>query len=81
MIKYVNGTKTMYICIEPEKDGILNIRAYVNASFEVHKEFRSHNGIVVTFGSGRIYFRSTNQRLDTTSSTESELVAVSNSMP
>ena len=81
VVKYVNATKLMGICIEPAKDGIINIRAYVDASFAVHKEFRSHTGIVVTFGGGGIYFRSTKQRLNTTSSTEAELVAVSDALP
>ena len=81
VVKYINGTKDMGICIEPAKDGIMNIRAYVDASFAVHKEFRSHTGIVITFGGGGIYFRSTKQRLNTTSSTEAELVAVSDALP
>lgn len=81
VIKYVNSTKDIGVCIEPAKDGIINIRAYVDASFAVHKEFRSHTGIVVTFGGGGIFFKSTKQRINSTSSTESELVAVSDVMP
>ena len=81
VLKYLNGTKTFGICIEPDKDGIMSMHVYVDASFAVHAEFKSHTGIVVTFGGGGIYFRSTKQKLNTTSSTEAELVAVSDAMP
>lgn len=81
MLKYINGTKSYGICIEPDKDGIMSTHVYVDASFAVHHEFRSHTGIVVTFGGGGIYFRSTKQKLNTNSSTEAELVADSDAMP
>ena len=81
LLKYINGTSTFGICIEPDKDGIMSMHVYVDASFAVHHEFRSHTGIVVTFGGGGIYFRSTKQKLNTNSSTEAELVAVSDAMP
>jgi hypothetical protein len=81
VLKYLNGTKTFGICIEPDRNGILSMHVYVDASFAVHADMKSHTGIVVTFGGGGIYFRSTKQKLNTTSSTESELVAVTDAMP
>ena len=70
VVKYINATKDIRICIQPDEGGITSIRAYVDASFAVRQEFRSHTGIVLTFGGGGIYFRSTKQRLNTTSRTE-----------
>jgi hypothetical protein len=81
VLKYLNGTKTFGIYIEPDRNGILSMHVYVDASFAVHADMKSHTGIVVTFGGGGIYFRSTKQKLNTTSSTESELVAVTDAMP
>ena len=80
VLTYLNGTKTYGICIEPDKDGITSMHVYVDASFAVHCEYKSHTGIVITFGGGGIYFRSTKQKLNTSSSTEAELVAVSDAM-
>ena len=81
VLKYLNGTRDFGICIEPDKDGMMSMHVYVDASFAVHADFKSHTGIVITFGGGGIYFRSTKQKLNTNSSTESELVAVSDAMP
>ena len=79
-MKYLNGTTDLGICLEPEL-GILSIHAYVDASFAVHADFKSHTGVVVTLGGGGIYFRSTKQKLNSTSSTEAELIGVADAMP
>jgi hypothetical protein len=56
--------------------------AYVDASHAVHgKDGRSHTGVYVTLGSGPIFVRSTKQKLTTKSSTEAELVALSDALP
>ncbi len=54
---------------------------YVNASFAVHPNMRSHTGGVFTMGRGFPINSSTKQKLNTQSSAESELVAVDNMMP
>ena len=42
---------------------------------------RSHTGAVMSLGKGALIAMSTKQKLNTTSSTEAELVEVSDSMP
>jgi hypothetical protein len=54
---------------------------YVDASVAVHANMRSHNGGGLTMGRGFSIVNSTKQKLDTRSSTESELVGVENMMP
>ena len=54
---------------------------YVDASFAVHPNMRSHTGGVFTLGRGFPINSSTKQKLNTQSSTESELVAVDDMMP
>jgi hypothetical protein len=54
---------------------------YVDASFAVHPNMRSHTGGGLTMGRGFPIVSSTNQKLNTRSSTESELVSVDNMMP
>jgi hypothetical protein len=51
---------------------------WVDASFAVHDDNKSHSGYVIGFGANcsLIYVRSTKQKLTTKSSTESELVAI-----
>jgi hypothetical protein len=53
---------------------------YADASFAVHLNIRSHTGTVITLWKGAIYAKSSKQKLLTKSSTESELVAISDAM-
>ena len=46
----------------------------MDASFAVHPDFRSHTGVVMTFGKGAVQSGSLKQKINTQSSTESELV-------
>jgi len=58
----------------------LLVIAYFDAAFAVHLDRKSHNGHLVMMGSGAnrvpVHWRSTKQKIVTTSSTESELVTV-----
>jgi hypothetical protein len=54
---------------------------YVNASFAVHPNMRSHTGGGLTLGRGFPIVSSPKQKLNTRSSTESKLVGVDNMMP
>jgi ribosomal protein L24E len=51
--------------------------AYVDASYGVHNGKKSHTGCNITLGKGTIYAKSSTQKLNTKSSTEAELVALS----
>jgi hypothetical protein len=57
-------------------DAYLGIRviAYVDASYAVDSDFKSHTGAVISLGYGPIFVKSTKQKLKTKSSTEAELV-------
>ena len=57
----------------------ISILSYVDASFATHPDMRSHTGALITLGEGAIYAKSGKQILNTTSSTESELVGLSDS--
>jgi hypothetical protein len=54
---------------------------YFDASFAVHPNMCSHTGGGLTMGRGFPIVSSTKQKLNTSSSTESELVGVDNMMP
>ena len=57
----------------------VSILAYVDASYGVHPDMKSHTGCVIRIGRGPVYSKSTGQKLNTKSSTEAELVALSDS--
>jgi len=79
VLKYINCTKDMGICLEAGA-GII-VLAYVDASFAVHGDMKSHTGGVISLGKGPVYVRSSKQKLMSKSSTEAELIGVSDMLP
>ena len=57
------------------------VKWWVDASFAVHPDMKSHTGGVMTLGKGAVYATSTRQKLNTKSSTEGELVGVNDVLP
>jgi Reverse transcriptase (RNA-dependent DNA polymerase) len=79
LMKYLRGTKELPLILSANKSGV--IKWYVDGSFAVHPNMKGHTGGGVTLGRGFPYVTSTKQKLNTRSSTESELVAVDDCMP
>ena len=52
-----------------------------DASYAMHDDMKSHTGGVMSFGRGVISTKSTKQKLNTKSSTEAEVVGVSDYLP
>ena len=74
LMKYLNGTKDDKLLLTA--DDLRIMKWYVDASFAVHPDFKSHTGAVSTMGDGAIQSISRKQKINTKSSTEAELVAV-----
>ena len=72
MMRFLNGTQDDKLILTA--DDLSIIKWYVDASFAVHPDFRSHTGAVMTFGSGAVQSISRKQKLNTRSSTTAELV-------
>ena len=62
-------------------DDLSRIRTWVDASYVVHPDMRSHTGGVISIGRGGIMCKSTKQKLNTKSSTEAEVVGASDYLP
>jgi len=78
-IRYLRGTADLPLTLRPDPGGV--IQWWVDASFAVHPDMRSHTGAVLSLGGGAIVSMSTRQKLNTKSSTEAELVAVDDALP
>ena len=63
-----------------EASDMTKIRWWVDASFAVHQDYKSHTGAVLMIGKGSIYSMSNKQRINTWSSTEAELVGANNAL-
>jgi len=80
VIKYLNGTKDMGLKIRKSEEA-LDICVYCDASFAVHPNMRSHTGAIVEVGKTPVFFKSTKQKLNAKSSTEAEVIALSDILP
>jgi hypothetical protein len=78
VLRYINSTKEMGMILQCTKD--IAILVYADASYGVHADGKSHTGVYITLGRGGVFFRSTKQKIVTKSSTESELIGLSDSL-
>ena len=75
MRAYLNATKDLKLRISAE--GTLKIQAYVDASYGVHIDGKSHTSGTDTLGEGSFTSTTTKQKIVTKSSSEAELVGIS----
>ena len=76
VMQYLRGMKEMSLTIEPSNSP----RWWVDSSYAVHPDMKSHTGIFMTIGKGGMYTASQKQKPNTKSSTEAELVAIDDAM-
>ena len=74
LLKYLNGTRDDVLTLSI--DDLRIIKWWVDASFAVHPDFKSHTGGCMSMGRGSILSSSRKQKINTKSSTTSELVGV-----
>jgi hypothetical protein len=74
VMKYLNDTREENLSLST--DGLRVVKWYVDASFAVHPDFKSHNGAMMTLGKGVMQSIARKQKMKVRSSTECKLVAV-----
>ena len=79
LMKYLRGTRKLPLILSSNGSGIL--KWYVDASFAVHPNMRGHSGGGLSLGRGFPIVSSTKQKLNTRSSTETEVVGADDFMP
>jgi len=78
VLKYLNGTRDLALYLSGSN--VLNISAYIDASYATHSDYKSHSGVCISLGRGPIYCSSSKQKLNSKSSTEAEMIAVSDGL-
>ena len=73
--------RTAKIRFRISTDPIGEIRAFIDVSFAVHPDLRSHSGLVVVAGNTPLLCKSKRQKIITVNSAESEIVAITNMIP
>ena len=79
LIRYIRGTLTLPLILSA--DGTSVIKWWVDGSHGVHFDMRGHTGGMASLGKGALMPTSTRQKLNTRSSTETELVGADDMMP
>jgi hypothetical protein len=79
VIKYLRGSPED-LALTLEGDDAHVVKWWVDASFGVHADMKSHTGGTMSLGKGSVYSASIRQKLNTKSSTEAELVGVDDIM-
>ena len=79
LLRYITDAKEMGVVFRPGKLGMC-VQVYVDAAYGVHSDGKSHTGSCVVIGDvGAVHCKSSKQSIVTKSSTEAELVALSDS--
>jgi hypothetical protein len=76
-LRYLNATSDLGLTLEASDP--ISVLGYVDASYGVHVDGKSHTGAVITLGKGVVYAKSSKQKVVSKSSTEAELIALSDS--
>ena len=79
MLSYLKYTAELILTLEADDFNIASW--FIDASYAVHPDMKGHTGAGMTLGKGAVYSRSTKQKINTKSSTESELVGVDDILP
>ena len=62
-------------------DDLLSLLTWIDASYGVHTDMKGHTGGVMSFGTGIVHGKASKQKLNTKSSTETEVVGTSDYLP
>ena len=74
-------SRTKFLCLTIEATHLDQNHWFIGVAFTVHDNVQSHTGVYATFGKGMIDGSAKVQQINTTSSTEVEVVGVHESMP
>ena len=79
MLQYIRYKRRLYLTLE--EGNLRVIKLWVDASYAVNPDMRSHTGSTMTLSKGGVYSTLTRQKLNTKSSTEADLVGADDLMP
>jgi hypothetical protein len=77
-MQHLRGSIDLVLTLEADSERIL--KWWVDASYAVHPDMKSHTGGTLSMGKGSTYSASKSQRLNTKSLTEAEVVGVDDVM-
>ena len=79
LLQYLRSTLKLKMTLSA--DSMSSVKWWVDASYGVHNDMRSHTGGCMMIGRGALFSKSSKQKLNSKSSTEAELIAASEVLP
>ena len=79
LLQFLRATKDDFLTLSAES--LHHLRWWIDASYAVHPDMKSHTGGGLSLGTGVVYGTSKRQKLNTKSSTEAEVVGTDDVMP
>jgi hypothetical protein len=76
LMRFMKRTANDVLTLEAGKGEGITLDWHLDAAYAVHMDYKSHTGATLTLGKGAANSVSTKQKINTRSSTESELVSV-----
>jgi hypothetical protein len=77
VFKYIRYTSEMGLRMAFNSNDQLSYYTYIDSSHGIHQDMRGHSGVCITFGGACILGKSTKHKINSKSSAESELIALS----
>jgi hypothetical protein len=78
VLGYLQRTVKYILMLHPKK--MVQVEAYIDASYVTHVDGKSDSGLIVKIGGGVVFFASRKQKCVSKSPTEAELVALSDNL-
>jgi len=80
VLQYLNGTKELCLFLTTNKKEMV-INSYIDSAYGNHDNGMGHTGTVISLGGGAVFCKSSKQKLVARSSTEAELIGLSDGAP
>ena len=77
VLRYLNTTADLGLTLEVSDK--ISVLGFVDASYGVHVDGKSHTGAAISLGNGIVYAKASKQKVVSKSSTEAELIGLSDS--
>eukprot|EP00975_Prorocentrum_lima_P005592 1214074-Prorocentrum_lima.AAC.1 len=78
LLSYLHGTRELGLTLCGSKG--MTITSFIDASYAINNDGKGQTGVVISVGKGAIYSRSSKQKIVAKSSTEAELIGVSDGL-
>jgi hypothetical protein len=80
LVAYLHQHRGVPLVLGCKPGDVVSVNGYIDASHAVHKDMKSQSGCVISLGVGSIYVSSKKQKTVSKSSTEAELIALSDNV-